>query len=60
MTTCPFAEQVRRAYLAQAIRHAVVTVYASSPVTGWTYSMSCTGSRVVTCTGGNDAIVYLY
>lgn len=59
MTSCPFAEQVRRAYTEQSVRNSMVTIQAVSPVTGRRYVMDCTGSRIVTCTGGNDAVVYL-
>lgn len=62
ITSCAFAEEVRLAYSrsgppAQLPRS--IPVY--SPVTGSTYSMSCidTGA-VTTCTGGNDAVVYVY
>lgn len=59
-TSCPFAEEVRIAYLQQLDRDGEVTVEAVSPVTGDSYTMSCRGSAPVVCTGGNDARVYLY
>jgi serine/threonine-protein kinase len=37
-----------------------VALNVSSPITGQTYPMSCTGNRVVTCTGGTNAVIYLY
>ncbi|WP_147362828.1 hypothetical protein [Corynebacterium falsenii] len=37
-----------------------VTVTASSPSTGLTYDMACSGKETVHCTGGNDAHVYIY
>lgn len=37
-----------------------VTVSAVSPVTGKTYSMSCSGSTTVYCTGGNNARVKIW
>lgn len=37
-----------------------VTVSAVSPVTGKTYSMSCSGSITVYCTGGNNARVKIW
>lgn len=55
-----FAEQVRLAYLGQPVREGTVSVAATSPVTGQTYRMTCTGGAVVECTGGNNAVVYLY
>jgi len=38
----------------------VVTLNAFSPVTDQSYLMSCTGEHVVTCRGGNSAVVYIY
>ena len=35
-------------------------IYPYSPVTGQSYLMTCTGQRVVTCSGGDNALVYLY
>jgi hypothetical protein len=60
VTSCEFAEEVRASYLRQGIRNGAVSVDAYSPVTGRTYTMNCSGNTVVTCTGGNDAVVYLY
>ncbi|WP_138998929.1 serine/threonine protein kinase [Rhodococcus zopfii] len=60
VTSCEFAEEVRAAYLRQGVRNGTVSIDAYSPVTGRTYTMTCSGSAVVTCTGGNDAVVYLY
>ncbi|WP_308116679.1 serine/threonine protein kinase, partial [Rhodococcus zopfii] len=59
-TSCEFAEEVRASYLRQLVRGAVVSINAYSPVTGRSYTMTCSGNTVVTCTGGNDAVVYLY
>ncbi|MCX4093937.1 hypothetical protein [Nocardia sp. alder85J] len=61
-TTCAFAEAVRKAY-AQAASgsSAPSSVVATSPVTGRSYTMSCTSSgQYVTCTGGENAVVYVY
>jgi hypothetical protein len=60
-TSCPFAENVFKAY-AESYQAAGGTqpssVGASSPVTGRTYSMFCaTSNSVVTCTGGQNALV---
>jgi hypothetical protein len=54
-TTCAFARNVREAYLSSG-RSSPVSVY--SPVTGQTYSMSCTSGATTVCTGGNNASVY--
>jgi len=53
-TSCPFAENVVKAY--SATGSGVLDV--SSPVTGQTYRMFCTGGVVHVCTGGNNASVY--
>lgn len=60
VTSCEFAEEVRYQYVSQSQRRTPVTVSAVSPVTNTRYSMSCSGQTVVTCTGGNNAIVYVY
>ncbi len=62
VTSCAFAEEVRRAYAASGPpvpRPRVVVAF--SPVTGLTYTMLCTaGAGLVRCSGGNDAVVYVY
>ena len=64
VTSCPFAEETRIAYArggASSSAERAIEVY--SPVTKKRYSMSCrkTGpGTLVTCAGGNDAVVYLY
>jgi hypothetical protein len=55
-TTCAFAENVYQAYLSQGSGY--VTAY--SPVTQLSYTMYCSGSTPVVCTGGNNASVYFY
>ncbi|MEV5394439.1 hypothetical protein [Nocardia farcinica] len=63
MTSCPFAEEVRRAYAAEATpgTRAPQTITAVSPVTGRSYTMTCVpDDGLVTCTGGENAIVYVY
>jgi serine/threonine protein kinase len=55
VTSCPFAENTRSAY-AEADGHHKIEVY--SPVTGVTYEMTCSGTSLVTCTGGKGAAVY--
>ena len=53
-TSCPFAFRVADAYRSSSA--SVVDVY--SPVTGRTYTMTCTSGSPHVCTGGNDASVY--
>lgn len=53
-TTCPFALNVADAYRSSGSN--VVDVY--SPVTGKTYTMTCSSGSPHVCTGGNDASVY--
>ncbi|SEH48078.1 hypothetical protein SAMN04489835_0305 [Mycolicibacterium rutilum] len=59
VTSCPFADAVRDAVRSSADSFPR-TVTAYSPVTQKTYAMRCTGSDLVTCRGGNDAVVYVY
>lgn len=58
-TSCPFAENVAKAY-ASANDSGNVSVTASSPVTGETYTMQCSGESPVSCTGGTNALVVFY
>ncbi|WP_431940451.1 protein kinase domain-containing protein [Nocardia grenadensis] len=64
VTSCEFAEAVRQAYLDPAVVSAdgdPVSVEATSPVTGQAYTLECVAAGgVVTCRGGNNAVVYLY
>lgn len=62
VTSCAFAEEVRRAYAVSAAPTSRPrVVFAFSPVTGRTYAMTCTvAAGLVGCRGGNDAVVYLY
>lgn len=60
VTSCEFAESVWSAYLGAGANGGSATVVAYSPVTGTSYTMSCAGGPVVTCTGGNNAVVYIY
>jgi hypothetical protein len=60
-TSCPFAENVQAVYLSQiGTGDGYVTAYSS--VTGDDYQMYCTdlGGGTVTCTGGNNALLYFY
>jgi hypothetical protein len=59
-TSCPFAQAVRSAYLTSGANGSDVTVQAYSKVTKLWYVMTCTGNQPVRCTGGNDALVWLY
>ncbi|MGQ4614579.1 protein kinase domain-containing protein [Nocardia sp. R7R-8] len=66
VTSCAFAEEVRRAYAAlgqtqNTTRAAPRAVVATSPVTGRTYTMNCLPEGpLVTCSGGENAVVYVY
>ena len=58
-TSCPFALNVQATFVGgPAGTPATLEVW--SPVTSRTYVMTCTGTQPVTCTGGNNAVVYLY
>lgn len=54
-TSCPFAQIVRDAFYANG--GAAGSFDAFSPVTGRTYTMTCTGGSPHVCTGGNNASV---
>lgn len=61
VTSCPFAEEVRFAYASTGPRGLSRLVTAVSPVTGTVYDMNCVANaRVVTCAGGDNAVVYVY
>ena len=55
-TSCQFAMNTAEAYLAYGNGSEPFDVY--SPVTGLTYTMTCTDAGSV-CQGGNEALVYL-
>ncbi|MBK5219585.1 MAG: serine/threonine protein kinase [Thermoleophilia bacterium] len=55
-TSCPFALNVAREYRQSG---GATAFRAYSPETGITYDLSCSGSAPVTCTGGNNAAVYI-
>lgn len=59
VTSCPFAISVRDAVNA-ADRTGPSVVNAYSPVTKKWYPMTCLMEDVLTCRGGEDAVVYLY
>ncbi|MGY4103343.1 protein kinase domain-containing protein [Nocardia sp. R16R-3T] len=64
VTSCGFAEAVRKAYAESAatnVSRSSRSVVATSPVTGRTYTMNCVpDGQLVTCTGGENAVVYVY
>ncbi|MEU8899503.1 protein kinase [Nocardia sp. NPDC048505] len=62
VTSCQFAEAVRKAYAESASgTRAPGSVTATSPVTGRTYTMNCVPQgQVVMCSGGENAVVYVY
>ena len=60
VTSCEFANSVRSRYVGSGGNGGAMVITAYSPVTGRTYTMSCSGGSVVTCTGGNNAVVHIY
>ncbi|MGW6728963.1 protein kinase domain-containing protein [Nocardia sp. NPDC055029] len=61
VTSCGFAEAVRAAYASGGSGTGPRSVVAASPVTGRTYTMNCVPEgKLVTCTGGENAVVYVY
>lgn len=58
LTSCPFATAVRDAYVSSG--GGASSLRVRSPVTDRSYTMSCSGESVTTCTGGNHAVVVLY
>lgn len=56
VTSCPFARNVREAYQNSGGDSAIEVF---SPVTGTSYTMSCTSGVPVVCRGGNGAVVYI-
>lgn len=61
VTSCAFAQAVRAEYLRTGVNGQARMIVAYSPVTGQSYPMTCTPEgSVVTCRGGNDAVVYVY
>ncbi len=55
-TSCPFAENVEKTYLASPGSQ----VTAISPVTGQSYVLQCNGDSPYVCTGGTGAYVAFY
>ncbi|MEV6340758.1 protein kinase [Nocardia vinacea] len=62
VTSCAFAEEVRKAYANGG--DSTITdrsVMAHSPIKNRDYKMNCTaGDQFATCSGGENAIVYVY
>jgi hypothetical protein len=56
-TSCEFARSVRDAYFGNG--GGSVTFEAYSPVTQEFYTMDCRAGAPTTCTGGNDAAVFI-
>lgn len=59
-TSCSFAANVRSEYVQAGANGATVSIDVYSPMTNTWYTMQCSGDQPVMCTGGNDAVVYLY
>jgi hypothetical protein len=59
LTSCPFAMNVLAAVNNSGTSFPTV-LQVSSPVTQQTYAMTCAYEQVLTCRGGNDAVVYVY
>nr|NLI49605.1 hypothetical protein [Propionibacterium sp.] len=59
-TSCGFAVNVWRAYRASGINGGSGTVTASSPATGKTYEVACSGSQPAVCTGGTAGRILIY
>lgn len=61
-TSCPFSENVARAFdrLEQPVTEEITLEGVFSPVTGLTYTLDCSYSTPVRCTGGNNAVIYLF
>lgn len=62
ITSEPFAQSVRDAFVEHylATKNTSGTIEAYSSVTGTSYTMNCRDNKqYVTCTGGNNAVVYI-
>ncbi|MGD7001875.1 hypothetical protein [Corynebacterium halotolerans] len=62
VTSEPFAREVREAYARQFLDTGSfdASLRVTSPVTGETYTMNChDNGEFVTCSGGNNAVVYI-
>ncbi|MDO5504048.1 MAG: hypothetical protein Q4G67_12815 [Actinomycetia bacterium] len=59
-TSCPFVVEVRNAYLRGGHAGESATIRAYSPTTELNYRLTCDGGQYVRCTGGRNAVIYLY
>jgi hypothetical protein len=59
-TSCPFAQNVLEAYKPGRNPNADVNLRVSSPTTGLTYNVRCTGKGPHVCTSDTGATVYFY
>ncbi|MVA75327.1 hypothetical protein GC722_04685 [Auraticoccus sp. F435] len=60
-TSCPFAEETRQQLARTPDPFAAQQVEATSPVTRQTYTLSCdSADGLITCTGGDDAVVLVW
>ncbi|WP_433683581.1 protein kinase domain-containing protein [Nocardia sp. CA-119907] len=61
VTSCAFAEEVRKAYANGGDAITDRSIVAHSPISNRDYTMNCTaGDQFATCSGGENAIVYVY
>jgi hypothetical protein len=57
-TTCPFADNVFKAFTEHIVTEGSTTVQVSSPITHKSYGMTCAvNGGTVECTGGHEALV---
>lgn len=59
-TSCPFANNVREAYIKSDLNGADGTVQAWSPATKLNYNLTCFGSQPAVCVGGRNARIQIY
>lgn len=59
-TSCPFALNVRQAYIAAGLKGTAGTINAYSPTTKKDYVMTCSGTQPARCEGGVAARVMIY
>lgn len=59
-TSCPFANNVRQAYIEAGLNGADGTLQAWSPTTKLSYTLTCTGNQPAVCTGGRNARIQIY
>lgn len=59
-TSCPFAINVREAYLAAGLNGTAGQIRAYSPTTKLWYDLECAGAQPALCTGGRAGRVIIY